>query len=61
MSSWSLENGQDDPIWHKATQTDGSYREKSIKASEHKGTKGNYRADAYIVDNSNNRHYIAEK
>ncbi len=33
----------------------------TIKASEHKGIKINYRADAYIVDNSNNRHYIAEK
>ncbi|MBS4823228.1 MAG: GBS Bsp-like repeat-containing protein, partial [Streptococcus salivarius] len=61
VPSWSLENGQDDLIWHKATkQTDGSYRV-TIKASEHKGTKGNYRADAYIVDNSNKRHYIAEK
>ena len=61
VPSWSLENGQDDLIWHKATkQTDGSYRV-TIKASEHKGNKGNYRADAYIVDKSNNRHYIAEK
>ena len=61
VPSWSLENGQDDLIWHKATkQNDGSYRV-TIKASEHKGTKGNYRADAYIVDTSNNRHYIAEK
>ena len=61
VPSWSLENGQDDLIWHKATkQTDGSYRV-TIKASEHKGNKGNYRADAYIVDNSNNRHYISEK
>lgn len=61
VPSWSLENGQDDLIWHKATkQSDGSYRV-TIKASEHKGNKGNYRADAYVVDNSNNRHYIAEK
>ena len=61
VPSWSLENGQDDLIWHKATkQTDGSYRV-TIKATEHKGNKGNYRADAYIVDNSNHRHYIAEK
>ena len=61
VPSWSLENGQDDLIWHKASkQTDGSYRV-TIKASEHKGNKGNYRADAYIVDNANNRHYIAEK
>ena len=61
VPSWSLENGQDDLIWHKATkQTDGSYRV-TIKASEHKGNKGNYRADAYIVDNSNNRNYISEK
>ena len=45
----------------KATkQSDGSYRV-TIKATEHKGNKGNYRADAYVVDNSNNRHYIAEK
>ena len=61
VPSWSLENGQDDLIWHKATkQSDGSYRV-TIKATEHKGNKGNYRADAYVVDNSNNRHYIAEK
>lgn len=61
VPSWSLENGQDDLIWHKATkQNDGSYRV-TIKASEHKGNKGNYRADAYIVDNANNRHYISEK
>ena len=61
VPSWSLENGQDDLIWHKATkQSDGSYRV-TIKASEHKGNKGNYRADAYIVDNSSNRHYITEK
>jgi len=61
VPSWSLVNGQDDLVWHKASrQSDGSYRV-TIKASEHKGTKGNYRADAYIVDTSNNRHYIAEK
>ena len=61
VPSWSLEKGQDDLIWHKATkQTDGSYRV-TIKASEHKGNKGNYRADAYIVDNSGERHYIAEQ
>ena len=61
VPSWSLENGQDDLVWHKATkQSDGSYRV-TIKATEHKGNKGNYRADAYVVDNSNNRHYIAEK
>ena len=61
VPSWSLENGQDDLIWHKATkQSDGSYRV-TIKATEHKGNKGNYRADAYVVDNSNNRHYIAKK
>ena len=61
VPSWSLDGGQDDLIWHKATkQSDGSYRV-TIKASEHKGNKGNYRADAYIVDNSNNRHYISEK
>ena len=61
VPSWSLAGGQDDLIWHKATkQSDGSYRV-TIKASEHKGSTGNYRADAYIVDNANNRHYISEK
>ena len=61
VPSWSLTGGQDDLIWHKATkQSDGSYRV-TIKASEHKGNIGNYRADAYIVDNANNRHYISEK
>ena len=61
VPSWSLAGGQDDLIWHRATkQSDGSYRV-TIKASEHKGNTGNYRADAYIVDNANNRHYISEK
>ena len=61
VPTWSLENGQDDLIWHKAMrEPDGSYRAK-IKASDHKDSTGNYRADAYVVDNSNNRHYIAEK
>ena len=61
IPSWSLADGQDDLVWHKATrQSDGSYRV-TIKASEHKNSTGKYRADAYIVDNSNNRHYIAEK
>ncbi|WP_049523079.1 GBS Bsp-like repeat-containing protein, partial [Streptococcus parasanguinis] len=47
--------------WHKATrQADGSYRV-TIKATDHKDSTGNYRADAYIVDDSNNRHYISEK
>ena len=36
VPSWSLENGQDDLIWHKATrQADGSYRV-TIKATDHK-------------------------
>ena len=61
VPSWSLVGGQDDLIWHKATrQADGSYRV-TIKASDHKDSTGNYRADAYIVDDSNNRHYISEK
>lgn len=37
VPSWSLANGQDDLIWHKATkQMDGSYRV-TIKAVNHKG------------------------
>ena len=60
VPSWSLVNGQDDLVWHKASrQSDGSYRV-TIKASEHKNSLGNYRADLYIVDNSNQRHYITE-
>ena len=61
VPSWSLANGQDDLIWHKAAkQMDGSYRV-TIKAVDHKGEAGNYRADAYVVDRTNNRHYISEK
>ena len=61
VPSWSLANGQDDLIWHKATkQMDGSYRV-TIKAVDHKGEAGNYRADAYVVDRTNKRHYISEK
>ena len=61
VPSWSLENGQDDLIWHKATkQSDGSYRV-TIKATDHKNSTGKYRADAYIVDDSNNRFYLTEK
>ena len=61
VPSWSLVGGQDDLIWHKATkQADGSYRA-TIKASDHKNSTGNYRADAYIVDNFNKRFYLTEK
>ena len=61
VPSWSLANGQDDLIWHKAAkQMDGSYRV-TIKAVDHKGEAGNYRADAYVVDLTNKSHYIAEK
>ena len=61
VPSWSLANGQDDLIWHKAAkQMDGSYRV-TIKAVDHKGEAGNYRADAYVVDRTNKRHYISEK
>ena len=61
IPSWSLANGQDDLIWHKAAkQMDGSYRV-TIKAVDHKGEAGNYRADAYVVDRTNKRHYISEK
>ena len=60
VPSWSLVNGQDDLVWHKASrQSDGSYRV-TIKASEHKNSLGNYRADLYIVDNANQRHYVTE-
>ncbi|MFQ7477562.1 MAG: GBS Bsp-like repeat-containing protein, partial [Streptococcus sp.] len=60
VPSWSLENGQDDLVWHKANrQSDGSYRV-TIKASDHKNSLGNYRADLYVVDNDNNRHYVTE-
>ena len=60
VPSWSLVNGQDDLIWHKATrQSDGSYRV-TIKSDEHKNSLGNYRADLYIVDNKNQHHYITE-
>ena len=60
VPSWSLVNGQDDLIWHKATrQPDGSYRV-TIKSDEHKNSLGNYRADLYIVDNKNQHHYITE-
>lgn len=61
VPSWSLENGQDDLIWHKATrQADGSYRV-TIKATDHKNSTGRYRADAYLVDNSNTPFYLTEK
>ena len=60
VPSWSLVNGQDDLVWHKATrQSDGSYRV-TIKSSEHKNSLGNYRADLYIVDNANKRYYVTE-
>ena len=32
----------------------------TIKASDHKNSLGNYRADLYVVDNDNNRHYVTE-
>ena len=61
VPSWSLVGGQDDLIWHKATrQADGSYRV-TIKATDHKNSTGEYRADAYLIDESNNRFYLTEK
>ena len=60
IPSWSLVNGQDDLVWHKASkQADGSYRV-TIKASEHKHSTGKYRADAYLIDNTGNRQYLTE-
>ena len=60
VPSWSLVNRQDDLVWHKAShQSVGSYRV-TIKSSEHKNSLGNYRADVYIVDNANQRHYVTE-
>ena len=60
VPSWSLINGQDDLVWHKASkQADGSYRV-TIKASEHKYSTGKYRADAYLIDNTGNRQYLTE-
>lgn len=32
----------------------------TIKATDHKNSLGNYRADVYIVDNANQRHYVTE-
>ena len=61
VPSWSLAGGQDDLIWHKATrQADGSYRV-TIKATDHKNSTGRYRADAYLVDNSNTPFYLTEQ
>ena len=60
VPSWSLVNGQDDLVWHKASkQADGSYRV-TIKASDHKHSIGKYRADDYLVDKDDNRKYLTE-
>ena len=60
IPSWSLADGQDDLVWHKATsQSDGSYRV-TIKASEHKNDTGKYNIHVYYVDNDNQRNYITE-
>ena len=60
VPSWSLVNGQDDLVWHKASkQADGSYRV-TIKASDHKHSTGKYRADVYLVDKDDNRQYLTE-
>jgi len=60
IPSWSLVNGQDDLVWHKASkQADGSYRA-TIKASDHKHSTGKYRADVYLVDKDGNRQYLTE-
>ena len=61
VPTWSLENGQDDLIWHKAMrEPDGSYRAK-IKASDHKDSTGNYRADAYVIDKKGRAQYLSQK
>ena len=60
VPSWSLENGQDDLIWHKATkQTDGSYRV-TIKASDHKNDTGKYNVHVHFIDLNNHRSFVTK-
>ena len=59
VPAWSEVNGQDDLVWHKATQqADGSYRV-TIKASEHKNSQGKYLVHAYYVTDTGTKEYVA--
>ena len=60
IPTWSVVNGQDDLIWHKAVkQADGSYRA-TIKSSEHKNSQGKYQVHVHYVDGSGQRRYVTE-
>ena len=60
VPSWSVADGQDDLIWHKAVrQADGSYRA-TIKASEHKNTLGQYQVHVHYLDQNDRRRYVTE-
>jgi len=60
VPSWSVADGQDDLIWHKAVrQADGSYRA-TIKASDHKNSVGQYQVHVHHLDQENRRRYITE-
>ena len=59
VPAWSEVNGQDDLVWHKATQqADGSYRV-TIKTSEHKNSQGKYLVHAYYVTDTGTKEYVA--
>ena len=60
VPSWSVADGQDDLIWHKAVrQADGSYRA-TIKASDHKNSVGQYQVHVHYLDQENRRRYVTE-
>ena len=60
VPSWSVADGQDDLIWHKAVrQADGSYRA-TIKASDHKNSVGQYQVHVHYLDQGNRRRYVTE-
>ena len=53
MPTWTVKNGQDDLVWHKAS-VNGKVASVKIPASQHKSEAGEYITHIYLYTNSGN-------
>lgn len=53
MPTWTVKNGQDDIVWHKAS-VNGKVASVKIPASQHKSEAGEYITHIYLYTNSGN-------
>ncbi|MDO5151203.1 MAG: InlB B-repeat-containing protein [Oscillospiraceae bacterium] len=54
VPTWTNKNGQDDLVWHKATQTNVNTWTCTINSADHKNEYGIYYTDVYAYDYSGN-------